>query len=62
MAGIYRDCSTSGINKQWSLPVEDDGAVGLALHDVAGQLVMETRQQQWRNAPGRRQPVLEHVV
>ena len=44
------------------IPVEDNRPVGLTLHDVARQLVVESRQQQRWHATDRRQPVLEHVV
>jgi len=44
------------------IPVEDNRPVGLALHDVARQLVVESRQQQRWHATDRRQPVLEHVI
>ena len=44
------------------VPVEDDGGVRLSLRDVRREFVVETRPEQRRDAPHRRQPVDEDVV
>ena len=44
------------------VPVEDDGAVRLALHDVAGEFVVEAWPEERRDATDGGQPVDEDVV
>jgi len=44
------------------IPEEHDGSVGLSLHYVTRQLVLEAGNQEGRDTTDRRQPVLEDII